>query len=116
MGRQGIRTLGVQVEHLTAGPEGKPQALNNRRSANPAAAGGGRDHVALPVDGIQVGGVTDVSMPESEVPDGSGPDAESAAVVGSDIDGRIGRDPVSDIPRAHLQRGAFANQMAPRSS
>ena len=61
-------------------------------------------------------GVTDVGMPESEVPDRPGPDAESAAVVGSDIDGGIGRDPVSNIPRAHLQRGAFADEMAPRSS
>jgi hypothetical protein len=52
-------------------------------------------------------------MPESEVPDGPGPDAKGAAVVGSDVDGGIGRDPVSDISRAHLQGGVFANEMAP---
>jgi hypothetical protein len=61
-------------------------------------------------------GVTNVGMPESEVPDRPRPDAEGAAVVGSDIDGRISRDTMSDIPRAHLQRGVFADEMASRGS
>ena len=114
MGGQGIRPRRIQVEHLAAGPEGNPQALDDRRGANPATAWGGGDHVALAVNGIEMGSITDVGMPESEVPDRPGPDAEGAAVVGSDVDGRIGRDTVAHLPRAHRQRGACADEMASR--
>jgi hypothetical protein len=76
LGRQGIWSRRIQGEHLAAGPQRKSQAFDYRGGANPAAVWGGGDQVAFPVDRIQMGGVPNVGMTESEVFDRTGPDAE----------------------------------------
>ena len=103
---------GVEVEHLPTGAHGEAEALHDRRGADPAAAWGGRDHVALAVDRVQVSGVPHVGVAQAEVADFAGADSEGAAVVLGDRDRCVLRYAVADVAGAQVHRCRLADQVA----
>ncbi len=56
-GLERSRHGGVQPEHLAARAQAEAELGNDRRALQPAAAGRGRDHVAVPVDHVEMHGV-----------------------------------------------------------
>ena len=109
---QGVGALWIQVEHLPTCAKRKPQALDDRRGTNPAAARRRSNHVAFAVNGIEMGGIANVRMPQAQVADFTLCHIQGAAIVLRYVEGRVGRHATPNIAGAHLPRCFRADKIA----
>ena len=63
-GRREPASPSSRPEHLGPGAEAEAEAGDDRRALQPAAAGGGRDQVAVPVGHVDVAGVAEGRLPD----------------------------------------------------